>query len=79
MTTKTTANVPHSTWPESVNLSSQLFFEADQLSEAAYALLNHQPVTTQSLHEFSELKRRADNKYIEARRKWLDTKDEINR
>lgn len=69
----------HPACQDSINLSSQLFFEADQLSEAAYALLSIQPVSTQTLNEFSELKRRADTKYIEARRKWLDTKDEINR
>lgn len=79
MTTTKTEKVHYSAWPESVNPSSQLFFEADQLSEAAYALLSHQPVSTQSLHEFSELKRRADNKYIEARRNWLDSKDQLKR
>ncbi|AHZ73373.1 hypothetical protein OU5_P0121 (plasmid) [Pseudomonas mandelii JR-1] len=41
--------------------------------------MSNQPVSTQTLHEFSELKRRADKKYIEARQKWLGTKDKTNR
>ncbi|VVO07918.1 hypothetical protein [Pseudomonas fluorescens] len=79
MTIKKNQQLPHPAWPQSLNLSSQLFFEADRLSEAAYAHLSNHPVSTQTVNEFSELKRRADNKYIEARRTWFDTKDKINR
>jgi hypothetical protein len=61
----------------SIDLSNQLFVEADQLSEAAYALLSNQPISAQTLHEFSELKRRADNRYLEARQAWLNAKDKI--
>jgi hypothetical protein len=64
---------------ESLDLSNQLFVEADQLSEAAYALLGNQPFSPQILHEFSELKRRADQQYLEARQKWLETKGKLNR
>jgi hypothetical protein len=69
----------HTAWPESINLSNQLFFEADRLSEAAYALLSNQPISAQTLLKFSALKRRADNKYIKARQEWLDAKNKINR
>lgn len=79
MNTVNSKKTQNSPWPESINLSNQLFVEADQLSEAAYAILSNQPVSTQTLHEFSELKRRADKKYIEARQKWLGTKDKTNR
>jgi hypothetical protein len=63
--------------PKSINLSNRLFVEADQLSEAAYALLSDQPISAQTIHEFAELKRRADEKYLEARQEWLNTKDKI--
>ncbi|MEO8645384.1 hypothetical protein [Pseudomonas sp.] len=64
---------------ESLDLSNQLFVKADQMSEAAYALLSNQPISPQTLHEFSELKRRADQQYLEARQKWLETKGKLNR
>ena len=79
MTPFTSKKAQNSPWPESIALSNQLFVEADQLSEAAYALFSHQPISVQTLSEFSELKRRADNKYLEARQVWLNTKDKINR
>ncbi|VVN92523.1 hypothetical protein [Pseudomonas fluorescens] len=62
----------------SINLSNQLFFEADQLSAQAYALLSKQPVTTQTLQMFSEMKKQADEHYRQARQEWLRTKDNIS-
>jgi hypothetical protein len=79
MTPITSKKAQDSPWPESIDLSNQLFVEADRLSEAAYAFLSSQPVTPQTLHEFSELKKRADKKYVEARQQWLATKGKINR
>lgn len=76
ITSKKAQNAP---WPESIDLSNQLFVEADQLSEAAYALLSNQPITAEILREFSELKRHADQKYLEARQKWVETKSKLNR
>ncbi|EPJ76078.1 hypothetical protein GIV66_08750 [Pseudomonas sp. PA-3-11C] len=64
---------------ESIDLSNQLFVEADRISEAAYALLSNQPISAQTLREFSELKRLADRKYLEARQEWLNAKDKISR
>lgn len=79
MTPITSKKAQNSPPPESIDLSNQLFVEADQLSNAAYALLNNQPITAQTLDEFSEFKRRADQKYLEAREEWLKAKDKINR
>lgn len=79
MTPITSKKAQDSPWPESIDFSNQLFVEADQLSDAVYALLSHQPITAQTLREFSELKKRADKKYLEARQKWLETKSHINR
>jgi hypothetical protein len=40
--TPVTCETPQpSPWPESINISNQLFVEADQLSAAAYAFLSH--------------------------------------
>lgn len=63
------------TMNRSIDLSNQLFFEADQLSAQAYALLSEQPVTTQSLQRFSEIKKQADEKYRQARQEWLRIRD----
>ncbi|MFW0758151.1 hypothetical protein ACN1C3_26095 [Pseudomonas sp. H11T01] len=79
MTPITSKKAQKAPWPESIDLSNQLFVEADQLSEAAYAILSKQPISAQTLHEFSELKRRADEKYLEARQQWLETKGKITR
>jgi hypothetical protein len=79
MTPLTSKQAQNSLLPEPIDLSNQLFVEADQLSEAAYALLSDQPITAQTLREFSELKRRADQRYLEARQEWLKAKDKLNR
>lgn len=63
------------TMNNSINLSNRLFFEADQLSAQAYAHLSEQPVTTQTLQRFSEIKKQADEKYRQARQEWLRTRD----
>ncbi|VVN80416.1 hypothetical protein [Pseudomonas fluorescens] len=65
------------TMNSAINLSNQLFFEADQLSAQAYALLSEQPVTTQILQRFSEMKKQADEIHRQARQEWLRTKDKI--
>ncbi|WP_263287298.1 MULTISPECIES: hypothetical protein [unclassified Pseudomonas] len=39
--------------------------------------MSERPISAQTLREFSELKKRADNKYLEARQEWLNTKDKI--
>ena len=75
MTTITSEKAQSSAWSESIDRSNRLFFEADQLSEAAYALLIDQPISAQTIHEFLELKRRADKKRFEARQEWLSFKD----
>jgi hypothetical protein len=41
---------------ESINRSMALFLEADRLNDQAYALLN-EPVSTQTIHKFSETKK----------------------
>lgn len=79
MTPITSKSAKNSPWPEPIDLSNQLFVEADQLSEAAYALLSNQPFSAQTIREFSELKKRADKKRLEARQKWLETKSKITR
>jgi len=61
-----------------INDCAELFFEADRLNEQAYALLS-KPVSTLSIHEFSEAKKRAEEKYQQARREWLCTKDTKDR
>jgi hypothetical protein len=78
MTTKESKNTHHAACPESINRSSQLFFEADQLSAQAYALLSEQPISTQTLQRFSEAKKQADEKYRQASQEWLRTKDKIS-
>lgn len=78
MTLKESKNTHHAAYPESINRSHQLFFEADQLSAQAYALLSEQPTSTQTLRRFSEEKKRAEDKYLQARQEWLRTKDKIS-
>jgi hypothetical protein len=63
---------------ESINRSMALFFEADRLNDQAYALLS-EPVSTQTIHKFSEAKKRADEKYRQARQEWLQTEGKNNR
>ena len=57
---------------ESINRCSALFADADQLSKHAYALLS-EPVSTQTIQRFSAAKKRVDDKYRQARQKWLKT------
>ena len=59
--------------PESINRHTALFLEADRLYEQAYALLN-EPVSSQSMSKFSVAKKRADEKYRQARQAWLQAK-----
>jgi hypothetical protein len=78
MIMKESKNTQQAACLESTNRSHQLFFEADQLSAQAYALLSEQPISTQTLHRFSEAKKRADDKYRQARQEWLRTRDKIS-
>lgn len=78
MTTKESTTTQQAACLESTSRSDQLFFEADQLSAQAYALLSEQPISTQTLQRFSEVKKRADDKYRQARQEWLRTKDKIS-
>lgn len=78
MTLKESNKTQRATYPESINRSHQLFFEADQLSAQAYMLLSEQPISTQTLQRFSEAKKQADEKYRQARQEWLRTKDKIS-
>lgn len=68
----------HAASLESINYSRALFFEADGLNDQAYALLN-EPVSTQTIHKFSDAKKRADEKYRQAWQEWLHTRDKNNR
>ncbi|MBD9603078.1 hypothetical protein DFS28_102381 [Pseudomonas sp. 478] len=70
--------MPHSANLESSSRSRALFFEADRLNDQAYALLN-EPVSTQTIHKFSDAKKRADEKYRQAWQEWLHTRDKNNR
>ena len=79
MTMKESTKTQQAACLESTNRSDQLFFEADRLSAQAYALLSEQPISTQTLQRFSEVKKRADDKYRQARQEWLRTKDKISR
>jgi hypothetical protein len=78
MTPNESKKTQHAAYSESINRSHQLFFEADQLSAQAYALLSEQPISTQTLQRFSEAKKQADEKYRQARQEWLRTKDKIS-
>ncbi|RRV10732.1 hypothetical protein EGJ27_03735 [Pseudomonas sp. v388] len=49
---------------------NQCFVEADQLYEAAYAVLDTPPDKPETIHEFSMLKGVADAKLAEARARW---------
>ncbi|WP_137805645.1 hypothetical protein [Pseudomonas sp. G(2018)] len=61
-----------------INACAELFFEADRLNERAYAMLR-EPVSTLSIHEFSEAKKRAEEKYQQAWQQWLCTQDTKDR
>ena len=69
---------PHATNLKSISHSRALFFEADRLNDQAYALLN-EPVSAQTIHKFSDAKKRADEKYRQAWQEWLQTRDKNNR
>ncbi|AZE49105.1 hypothetical protein C4K04_3433 [Pseudomonas chlororaphis] len=70
--------IPHAANPGPIDRSALLFLEADRLYEQAYALLK-EPVSTQSMGEFSAAKKRADEKYLQARQEWLNARPRINR
>jgi len=70
--------IQHAANLESSSRSRALFFEADRLNDQAYALLN-EPVSTQTIHKFSDAKKRADEKYRQAWQEWLHTRDKNNR
>ena len=57
-------------WEEAATRSHQLFFEADQLDDHAYSLLKKETLNPEVWNEFSSAKRKADNKYVEARLEW---------
>ncbi|MDB6052027.1 MAG: hypothetical protein JWR17_4773 [Pseudomonas sp.] len=54
---------------------TQSFFEADQLDEEAYAILNDCPLSCATVDRFTEAKKIADGKYSEARRQWSRLKE----
>ncbi|MDB5996876.1 MAG: hypothetical protein JWP42_4012 [Pseudomonas sp.] len=54
---------------------TQSFFEADQLDEAAYAILNDCPLTCSTFDRFSAAKKLANDKYLAARQEWLRLKE----
>jgi len=58
---------------QSTNGSMALFSEADRLNDKAYALLD-EPVSTHTIHKFTEAKKRADEKYRQAWQEWRHTK-----
>jgi hypothetical protein len=58
------------TWEEAAIRSNQLFFEADQLDDHAYSLLKKETLSPEVWNEFSTAKRKAENKYVEARVEW---------
>jgi hypothetical protein len=60
----TTSNVP-----DAIGDSCALFHQADQLSEQAYAVLE-EPFSTETMHKFTEARKRADEKYREAWQQW---------
>ena len=60
----TTANVP-----DAIDDSGALFHEADRLSEQAYAVLE-EPFSTDTMHKFTEARKRADEKYRHAWQQW---------
>ncbi|ETF09678.1 MULTISPECIES: hypothetical protein [Pseudomonas] len=49
--------------------SCALFHEADRLSEQAYAVLE-EPFSTETMHKFTEARKRADEKYRQAWQQW---------
>ena len=58
-----------------VERATKCFFEADQLDEEAYSILNNGPLTCANLDRFTEAKKVADERYVEARRQWSMLKD----
>lgn len=54
---------------------TQSFFEADQLDEEAYAILNDCPLTPSTVDRFSAAKKIADEKYLAAREQWARLKE----
>ena len=77
MTTNHSA-IQHAANFESNDRSTALFFEADQLNDQAYALLN-EPISAPTMHKCSEAKKRADEKYRQAWQEWMRFRDKANR
>ncbi|WP_348971375.1 hypothetical protein [Pseudomonas atacamensis] len=55
--------------PDAIDDSGALFHEADRLSERAYAVLE-EPFSTDTMHKFTEARKRADEKYRHAWQHW---------
>lgn len=53
--------------------SSRLFREAGRLDDEAYGLLEEQNINPATMKIFSQAKKKADAKFIEARIKWDET------
>jgi len=58
------------TWDEAVHKNNQLFFEADELDNSAYALLHSDTLCPETWQQFSQAKQKAESKYLEARHEW---------
>jgi hypothetical protein len=67
-------NLTGMTWDHAVAQNNLLFFEADELNDQAYAILRKDTLTLATWREFSEAKKKAENKYREARQEWLRIK-----
>jgi hypothetical protein len=65
-------------WEETANLSNQLYFEADQLDERAFLLLESDSVGPAIWAEFASVKRAAKSKRADARREWLRATQILN-
>lgn len=77
MTPLTSKKAQNSPRPASIDLSNRLFFEADQLRSEAYELLGEIPISNNAMKRFIELKKMADDKYLQAQREWLRTKGKV--
>lgn len=78
MTTTVSEQMHPTASPGPIDRCNQLFLEADQLSTQAYALLSDQPVSTQTLQRFTEMKKIAEDKYRQARQERSRNKDRIS-
>lgn len=57
------------TGTNAISHSCALFEEADRLNDQAYAVLE-EPFSTQTMHKFSEARKRADELYRQAWQEW---------